>query len=95
MPAVNFTVLPRQNPGSKYGVSDDPAIAATQNNPAVVSKQNYSSSGQRTYNVQQFDQYAYVRIRGRQMAFEVSSDGVGVAWQLGAPRLDVRPDGRR
>jgi hypothetical protein len=85
-PSVNFTVLPRQNPGANYGSSNDPAVASTQ---------NYSSSGQRTYNVQQFDQYAYVRIRGRQMAFEVSSDGLGVAWQLGAPRLDVRPDGRR
>jgi hypothetical protein len=83
-PAVNFTVLPRQNPGSDYGTSD---------NPSVVSKKNYA--GQRTYNVQTFTQYAYVRIRGRQMAFQISSDGRGVSWQLGAPRLDLRPDGRR
>jgi hypothetical protein len=83
-PVVNFTVLPRQNPGADYGSSD---------NPAVVSKRDYST--QRTYNIQTFTQYAYVRIRGRQMAFEVSSDERGVAWQLGAPRLDVRPDGRR
>ena len=83
-PSVNFTVLPRQNPGANYGSSND---------PSVTSAQNYSA--QRSYNVQQFDQYAYVRIRGRQMAFEVSSDGLGVSWQLGAPRLDVRPDGRR
>jgi hypothetical protein len=45
--------------------------------------------------VEQFTQYAYIRIRGRQMAFKVSSDGVGVMWQLGAPRIDVRPDGRQ
>ena len=83
-PQVNFTVLPRQNPGANYGNSD---------NPDVTSKQNYSS--ERTYNVQQFTEYAYVRIRGRQMAFQVSSDTLGVAWQLGTPRLDVRPDGRR
>lgn len=83
-PAVNFTVLPRQNPGANYGTSD---------NPAVTSKQNYA--GQRTYNIQQFTEYAYVRMRGRQMAFQISSSGLGVSWQLGTPRLDVRPDGRR
>jgi len=83
-PAVNFTVLPRQNPGTNYGSTD---------NPAVTSAQNYSA--QRTYNVQQFTEYAYVRIRGRQMAFQISSSNLGVSWQLGSPRLDVRADGRR
>ena len=83
-PTVNFTVLPRTNPGANYGSSD---------NPAVISTQNYTN--ERTYNVQQFTQYAYVRIRGRQMAFQVSSSDLGVSWQLGSPRLDVRPDGRR
>jgi hypothetical protein len=83
-PAVTFTVRPRQNPGTNYGSTDTPTVA---------SKQNYI--GQQTYNVQQFTEYAYVRIRGRQMAFKISSDGLGVAWQLGMPRLDVKPDGRR
>ena len=49
----------------------------------------------RSYNVQQFTEYAYVRIRGRQMAFQISSEDLGVSWQLGSPRLDVRADGRR
>jgi hypothetical protein len=84
VPTVTFTVRPRQNPGANYGTSDS---------PAVDSANNYI--GQRTYNVQQFTQYVYVRVRGRQMAFRVGSDELGVAWQLGAPRLDVRPDGRR
>ena len=83
-PKVNFTVYPRQNPGTAYGSTD---------NPTVVSAQNYV--GQRTYNVQQFTEYAYVRIRGRQMAFQISSSDLGVSWQLGSPRLDVRADGRR
>lgn len=83
-PTVTFTVRPRQNPGANYGTSDS---------PDVVSGNNYV--GQRTYNVQQFTQYVYVRVRGRQMAFRVGSNELGVAWQLGAPRLDVRPDGRR
>ena len=83
-PTVTFTVRPRQNPGANYGQSND---------PDVVSKDNYV--GQRTYNVQQFTQYVYVRVRGRQMAFRVGSTDLGVAWQLGAPRIDLRKDGRR
>jgi len=45
--------------------------------------------------VQQFTEQVYVRIRGRQMAFRVESNDLGVAWQLGVPRIDTRPDGRR
>jgi len=37
----------------------------------------------------------FVRARARQMALKVRSDQLGVQWQLGAPRLDARPDGRR
>jgi hypothetical protein len=37
----------------------------------------------------------FVRARSRQMALKVSSANLGVQWQLGAPRLDIRPDGRR
>jgi hypothetical protein len=90
-PSAYFTVRPRTFPGANYGNS---------NNPVVTSTQNYA--GQRTYAVQQFTEQVYVRIRGRQMAFKVSSgtpgsitDGLGVQWQLGVSRIDVRPDGRR
>ena len=37
----------------------------------------------------------FIRARARQMALKVASDTLGVQWQLGSPRLDVRPDGRR
>lgn len=83
-PQVTFTLRPRQNPGANYNTADT---------PTVTSAQNYQS--QRNYTVQQFTQIIYTRIRGRQMAFKVSSDGLGVQWQLGVPSLDVRPDGRR
>ena len=83
-PSVNFTVRPRNNPGANYGTSDDPAVAATQ-----------SYAGQTTYNVQQFKQVVNARLRGRQMAFRVSSNTLGTQWQLGTPRLNVRPDGRK
>ena len=83
-PAASFTVLPRTFPGANYGSSND---------PSVISTQNYQN--QKTYAIQQFTQQVYVRIRGRQMAFQVSSDTLGVQWQLGVPRIDIRPDGRR
>jgi hypothetical protein len=82
-PFVTFTVRPKQNPGSAYGV------AAT---PDVTSAQSYA--GQTTYNVQQFTEIVYSRVRGRQMAFRVASNSIGTQWQLGVPRIDVRPDGR-
>ena len=37
----------------------------------------------------------WLRLRGRQIAFKVGSDQLGVKWQLGVPRLDIQPDGRR
>ena len=83
-PSVNMTFLPRQNSGAPYGQS---------NNPAVTSTQNYI--GQREYLVQEFTQQIYTRARGRQMAFKLQSTGLGVQWQSGVQRLDIRPDGRR
>ena len=37
----------------------------------------------------------FIRARARQMALKVRSENLGVQWQLGAPRLDARQDGRR
>ena len=83
-PTVTMTVRPRQNSGTAYGTADS---------PQVQSAQNYTVLPQ--YTIQQFTGQVYTRIRGRQMAFRIESDGIGVAWQLGSPRIDIRPDGRR
>jgi hypothetical protein len=48
-----------------------------------------------TVTIEQFTNIVYTRIRGRQMIMKISSDGLGTTWQLGAPRIDIRPDGRR
>lgn len=37
----------------------------------------------------------FIRARARQMAFKIMSENLGVQWQLGSPRLDARPDGKR
>lgn len=43
----------------------------------------------------QYTDQVFLRARARQMALKIRSQNLGVQWQLGAPRLDVRPDGRR
>jgi hypothetical protein len=83
-PFVTFTMRPRQNPGSGYSTAYPDTVQSTQ-----------SYAGQQTYNVQEFTEIIYTRARGRQLAFRVSSDTLGTQWQLGVPRIDVRPDGRR
>ena len=45
--------------------------------------------------IEQFTNIIYTRIRGRQMIMKAQSDGLGVTWQLGAPRIDVNIDGQR
>jgi hypothetical protein len=83
-PTVTMTVKPRQNSGTQYGSADS---------PIVTSGNNYTYKNQ--YTVQQFTGQVYTRLRGRQMAFEIESADLGVAWQLGSPRIDIKDDGRR
>jgi len=42
-----------------------------------------------------YTEQVFVRARARQMAIKIASTDLGVQWQLGYPRLDVRPDGKR
>ena len=45
--------------------------------------------------VEQFTQDANIRLRGRSMSIKLDSSATGVAWRLGAPRIEIRTDGRR
>jgi hypothetical protein len=45
--------------------------------------------------IEQYTGQVYTRVRGRQMSFRLDSADLGVAWQMGLMRIDVRPDGRR
>ena len=45
--------------------------------------------------VDQYTEQIFLRTRARQIALKVSSDGLGTQWQLGSPRVDGRPDGKR
>ena len=83
-PTVTMQLRPRQNSGTAYNTADDPAVQSTQNYTNVPE-----------YTVQEFTGQVYTRLRGRQMALRITSDGIGVAWQLGTPRIDIKDDGRR
>ena len=53
-------------------------------------------SSSSTYDItEEFTGQIFTRMRGRQMIFKVSSNQINTAWQLGAPRIDIRQDGRR
>lgn len=83
-PSVTMTLRPRINAGAPY----KPAPS-----PEVESQNNYTNV--RSYNIQEFDGQVYTRVRGRQMALRIESTDLGVAWQLGSVRADIKPDGRR
>ena len=83
-PSITMTLYPLQNSGSGY------------NNPTSVGGENYAAvTRTATVPVEAFTGQVFVRVRGRQLAIKVSSDALGVAWQLGSPRIDIRPDGLR
>jgi len=45
--------------------------------------------------IDRYTNQVFIRARSRQMGYKISSDALDVQWQLGTPRLDGRPDGRR
>ena len=62
---------------------------------AYTNTDNSAITRSATVPVEQFTQDAHVRLRGRSMSLKVDSSTTGVAWRLGAPRIEIRPDGRR
>jgi hypothetical protein len=78
-PKVTMTLYPLLNSGSGAGT------AASANVTKIAA---YSIT-------EEFTGIIYTRVRGRQMIFKVGSNQVNTSWQLGAPRFDIRPDGRR
>ena len=83
-PSLTMTLSPMANSGSGY----KSPLSEGGNSSATVTRSA-------TVPVEQFTGQAYVRLRGRQMAFKVESTAEGVAWKLGSTRFDMRPDGRR
>ena len=83
-PSLTMQVKPRRNSGDPYGTAD---------NPNVPSADDYRNT--RVYTIQEYEGQVYTRLRGRQMALRLESTDLGVAWQSGDIRVDIKPDGRR
>jgi len=109
-PTIYLTLNPRNNSGVPYLTSTggdennsvaltDGTVLNTQDAPTPPNQAtpglNYTSFPRNTYPVEQYTGAIYTRVRGRQMAYVISSNSTGVQWQMGAMRFDIRPDGRR
>lgn len=81
-PSAYVTIGTRNFPGA---VSADTNAVGRTNSKQVVS----------TAMVDQYTNQVFIRARGRQINFKISSDSLGTKWQLGMPRIDARPDGMR
>lgn len=83
-PQVTMTLTPYQNSGSGPNI---PASLGG-NSSANVTRITQVP-------VEEFTGQLYIRVRGRQMDMKIESTRLGTQWQLGAPRIDIKPDGRR
>ncbi len=83
-PTATLTLFTLKNSGSGY---TSPASQGGTNTASIVRTA--------TLPVEVYTGQVYTRVRGRQISLKVSSAQVGTTWQLGAPRLDIKPDGRK
>jgi hypothetical protein len=79
VPTVTMTLYGLANSGS--GVTSSAGQPVAKSSTYVITEQ--------------FTGMIFTRMRGRQMIFKIESNQINTAWQLGAPRIDIRPDGRR
>lgn len=97
----NFTLVRRMLPDINFtgSTAENPQVMLTVR-PRNFPGSNYGTTNEpdvtrtATVPVEQFTEQVFIRARARQMGFKIQSTGLGVQWQLGAPRLDGRPDGR-
>jgi hypothetical protein len=82
-PAVDMAIAVTKFPGAATSTTD--AAGATLTRGVVTA----------TGTIDQYTDQVFIRARGRQMNFKISSNTVGTQWQLGDSRVDAKPDGMR
>jgi len=71
-----------------YGLANSGSGVTSSASKPVAKSSSYAIT-------EEFTGMIITRLRGRQMIFKISSNQINTVWQLGAPRIDIRPDGRR
>jgi hypothetical protein len=89
IPDINFAGSTANNPEANF-------IIRPRNFPGST-YQNNASNTQRVIQttINQFTDQVFLRARARQVALKIESTELDTQWQLGSPRLDMRPDGKR
>jgi len=82
-PAVDMQVAVTKFPGAATSTTD---VAGTTLTRGVTTS---------SATIDQYTNQVFIRARGRQMNFKISSNTVGTQWQLGDARVDAQPDGLR
>ena len=83
-PQVTMTLIPMQNSGSGY------------NSPQATGGSNVATiTRTATAPIEQFTGQVFIRLRGRQLIFQIEGNQLGLQWQLGTPRIEIKSDGKR
>lgn len=97
-----FTLMKRVIPDVSFAGStaEEPEVTMTikpHNFPGAPYQTNVGTLSQPVIQTQvtQYTPQIFIRARARQLGFEIRSTDLNVQWQLGAPRIDGRPDGKR
>ena len=83
-PQAVFTLKPMKGSGSGFTTPE-----------SVGGSSSATVTRTATVPIEAFTNIVYTRVRARQLVFRVESSALNTTWQLGAPRIDIRPDGRR
>jgi len=83
-PTATMSLIPLNNSGAGY------------TNPPSVGGVDYGAvTRTAVLPIEKYTGQLNIRVRGRQLAFKVESNQLDTTWQLGAPRIDIKQDGRR
>jgi hypothetical protein len=83
-PTVTMTLIPMQNSGSGY------------NSPQATGGTNIATINRTAVApIEQFTGQVFIRLRGRQFIYKIEGNQLGLQWQIGTPRVDMRQDGKR
>ena len=103
IPDVNFNGSETANPVTGAALTPQATVTVGVRNFPGAASSSVNEEGQitdgdvvtATATIDQYTNQVFIRARGRQMNFRIGSDTLGTQWQLGMPRVDARPDGRR